>query len=142
MTAFYKPVHFELQELVDPVTFGTYGDRAWQFLDSRLLANMDRIRNRYGREIRVNDWHLPGGKFSYRGFRPCSYKGGAPLSQHRFGRAFDFDVKGMTAEEVRADIRANPNNFDFSCITAVEMEVNWVHVDCRNALDRILWVNP
>lgn len=141
MTTFYKPTHFDLQELVDPDTFATYGERAWQFLDPRLLANMDRIRNRYDRPIWVNSWNIPGGKFSYRGFRPPSYKGGAPFSQHRFGRAFDFDVQGMTAEEVREDIRKNPDNFDFSSITCVELDTNWVHVDCRNVPKRI-WVNP
>ncbi len=64
-------------------------------------------------------------------------KVGAKYSQHRFGRAVDFDVKGISAETVRNDIRKGY----FSEITCIEADVNWVHIDVRNA-NRLLEVHP
>lgn len=138
---FYQPQFFKLEEFIDPDTFAAFGIRAWQFLDPRIPAIMDRIRARYGKPVTINNWK-DGGAFRYRGFRPPACTEGAPLSQHRFGRAVDFDVQGITAEEVRQDIRVSAQHMDFNPITAVELGTNWVHIDVRNIPDPIQWVNP
>lgn len=141
MSSYYAPHFFSIEEFLPPETVGAFGSRAWQFMDSRLLACMDRIRNRYKVPITINNWKT-GGPFQYRGFRPPACTEGAPLSQHRFGRACDFDVQGMTAEEVREDIKANPQHLDFNQLMAVELGTNWVHVDVRCIPDPIMWVKP
>ena len=76
--------------------------------------------------IGVNNWH-EGGPFSQRGFRddPAT---GSTFSQHRFGRALDFDVVGMAADEVRSWILNHVKELPF--ITRMERDVNWVHIDC------------
>jgi hypothetical protein len=120
----YIPIHFTWQELMPSAEYAHY----WLILmDDRILMTLDAIRMHYKRPVHVNNWHL-GGKFSLRGFRPMTGKVGAKFSQHRFGRAVDFDVDGIPAEQVRNDIRSGL----FPLITCIEADVNWVHIDVRN----------
>ena len=94
----------------------------------RVLKGLDMLREDLG-PVTVNNWYWAG-KFQNRGLRTSKYyKGRVSYSQHTFGRAFDFDVKGMSAEQVRIHIRANHSKYG---ITAIENGVNWVHADWRN----------
>jgi hypothetical protein len=54
----YKPVYFELEELVCPHIFYKWGDWVWQFFDERILKNLDWIRERNG-PVFVNNWDQP-----------------------------------------------------------------------------------
>ena len=123
----YRTKYFKLHELVDKETYEQYGQVAWQFLDERMLMALDQLREALG-PITVNNWKW-GGQFQWRGLRTSKCRQGAKMSQHRFGRAVDFDVKGMTAREVRAYIRKHFDDFGIACI---ERKVNWVHMDFRN----------
>jgi len=123
----YKCKHFKLYELVDKATWKNYGQFAWNFLDPRLLMALDQLRDALG-PITVNDWKW-GGKFQWRGLRTTKCRQGAGMSQHRFGRAVDFDVKGMTPQDVRNYIRTHFEDFGIFCI---ERKVNWIHMDVRN----------
>jgi len=139
----YLPEHFQAEEVVPPNVFREFGARnsLW-FLDSRILWTLDAIRERFGKPLIVNDW-LWGGGLSMRGFRPPGSVTGSDMSQHRFGRAVDFNIQGIPAGDVRAEIRRHPSDPAFSYITAVEEAVDWVHIDCRTTeQDKILWFNP
>lgn len=138
---FYKCLHYQLYELVDETTLLTLGDSAWRLFDPYLLSTMDRIRNRYNAPVTVNNWHS-GGPYRFRGFRPSNCTEGAPLSAHRRGQAFDFDVQGMTAEKVRADILKNKGDIDFMFINAIEAGTNWIHISTENVPNRIKVFNP
>jgi uncharacterized protein YcbK (DUF882 family) len=129
----YKPRYFTWQELMPYAEYEPY----WLILmDERILITLDAIRTHYKRPVTVNNWHR-GGQFSMRGFRPMTGNVGAKYSQHRFGRAVDFDVAGIPAEQVRNDIRFGL----FPLITCIEKNVNWVHIDVRNCT-RLLEVSP
>jgi len=119
----YIPKHFKLQELVPANIYTTFGETAWQFMDSRILMNLDFIRNTLGLAVNVN-----GNKFNYRGFDDGGYR--TNQSQHLFGRAIDFDVVGMTAEQVREWLRLNYRLLPEPNIW-VEDDVTWVHMDVR-----------
>ena len=142
----YRPRHFDLKELVDPVTWNVLGENAWWLLDPRLLWTLYRIRERYNRPMTVNSWKWQQEKpFTLRGFRPSSAALGGFHSQHRYGRAADFDVKGMSADEIRHDIVSHPDDPDFQYITCLETDISWVHLDVRNwdrATHGILLVKP
>jgi uncharacterized protein YcbK (DUF882 family) len=128
----YKPKYFTWQELMPSPEYEPY----WLILmDERLLITLDAIREHYKRPVIVNTWHK-GGQFKYRGFRPMNLTLGAKYSQHRFGRAVDFDVQGISPEQVRNDIRSGL----FPEITCIEKDVNWVHIDVRNC-QRLLEVS-
>jgi hypothetical protein len=128
----YTPKHFDIQELVSKSVYTNLGARSLIVMDPRILYTIDLIRDHFNRFITVNDWSWKG-KFSQRGFRDSSNVG-AKYSQHRYGRAIDFDVKGLEAEEVRQELINNADKFEY--ITTIEKDVNWIHIDCRNS-DRI-----
>ena len=100
-------------------------------MDSRLLYTADQIRKRYNRSMIINDWHM-GGVLENRGFREPDCKTGAFLSDHKFGGAIDFNISGVSPEEIRCDILANPDIDDFKYISTIEMQVSWVHIAIRN----------
>lgn len=112
-------------------------EKYWLILmDDRILITADKVREYYGVPVTVNNWYW-GGNLKNRGFRALNTTVGAKLSQHKFGRAFDFDVKNVPAEQVRNDIRKGK----FPLITCIEKDVSWVHADVRN-VKRLLEVNP
>jgi uncharacterized protein YcbK (DUF882 family) len=129
----YVPKYFKWYELMPSAEY----EKHWLILmDERLLMSLDAIREHYNRPVTVNNWHS-GGQFSLRGFRPMNSKTGAKFSQHKFGRAADFDVQGISPEQVRKDIRSGL----FPLVTCIENNVNWVHIDVRNTT-RLLEVYP
>lgn len=127
--------YFSLYELVGRRTYNKYGVRGWRFLDYRLLYALLIIREGIGKPITVNDWIYDGGKRQQRGLRTIIqqmiknyfYKNRLYLSAHLFGKAVDFDVKDMTAQEVRDWIVANADKFPFKI--RLEDKVTWIHLD-------------
>lgn len=125
------PKYFDLQELVDPVTYSKLGSHAWKLLDPRLLWTADQLRQRFGFMV-VNTWRR-GGKFRYRGFRPSDCCEGAFYSQHKMGRALDCHFVDCTVQEARSDILKNFADTEaYQHITCVELDVSWLHFDVRN----------
>jgi len=63
-------------------------------------------------------------------YRPPSYNeiiGGAPQSQHMLGKACDFTVAGMSADEVRERLR--PKLGEFNLRMEDLPQSSWVHID-------------
>jgi len=122
--------YFKIQELVGKRTFSKHGERAWRFLDYRLLYALLIIREGIDRPMTVNS-----GKRQQRGLRTIVqqmiknyfYKDKLYLSAHLFGKAADFDVKGMSAKEVRMWILKNDELFPFKI--RLENKVSWLHID-------------
>jgi hypothetical protein len=129
-----KPEYFDLPELVCEDVFNEYGERAWQFFDSRLLITLDTIRDRIGKPIFVNDWQIHG-SYSQRGLRcfRCDLvkakieAGEMYMSAHCLGKAADFNVQGLLAEEVRLWIASHANWWPYHI--RLEKGVSWVHLD-------------
>lgn len=128
---------FGIEELVCKDVYTKFGDKAWQFFDDRLLAMLLWIRENIGKPITVNNW-ANGGSFSQRGLR-CNLcqlvadktkKGQLYVSAHMEGTAVDFDVQGMTAQQVRQWLVNNKHRFPYPI--RVEDDVTWVHIDMRN----------
>ena len=130
MREYYKPEHFLVQELVDPITYKLLGEQALICMDLRLLKLLDELRNFFKVPMHVNNWHT-GGQLKSRGFRAPSNPVGANFSQHHFGRAVDFDAEGMSADNVRSIIINNQYKAPFDQITAMEINISWVHIDIR-----------
>ena len=136
MSSYYRCTHFDIMELVDRHTYTMFGDSAWMFLRVEALVALDNIRNHFGVPVIVNDWSFGGG-MEYRGFRPKTCDVGVDLSQHRFGNAFDIDVRGVSADNVRQEILRIKDDPIFLNITCMETGIPYVHFDCRNIPDRI-----
>jgi len=132
----YRPTHFIAQEFLPPREFNQWGEQGmYLFMDIRVLITADRIREFFGKRVTANDWKW-GGRFRNRGYRPDNYYDQQQLSayksgsQHRFGRALDCTIEGVTATEVR-DVIMN-HQAEFPWIRRLEDDVNWVHFDVAN----------
>lgn len=121
--------HFQLHELVDRATFQKYGEEAWKLFHQDALEALDGIREFFNTPVTVNNWWDGVGSFQYRGYRPPDCPVGAAHSYHRRGMAFDLDVKGYEADEVRTIILDNQDNPLLATIQRLEAGVRWVHFD-------------
>ena len=123
--------YFKMHELVDEKVYNLHGEASERFFDTRLLETIDLLREMLERPITINTWHN-GGRFSQRGLRHnrsdmVVNKKNIYLSAHMLGKAIDFDVKGMTAEEVRKWLMTNQDILPYGI--RLEDNVNWVHLD-------------
>ncbi len=129
--------HFDLEEVVCPHVFNKYGAFAWNFFDRRLLSTVLTIRQEIDLPIYVNNYAI-GGALSQRGIRCvlCElmqnvYKSGTLfMDPHALGRAWDFNVEGMTAQQVRQWIIEN--QILLPGPIRLEDKVKWVHLDTYN----------
>jgi len=138
--------HFFIQEFVPKGVFDSFGFKSTWFIDPRLIVLAESIRDHFQKPITINNWHT-GGKFYERGFRVPESTTGAKYSQHRFGRAIDFNVEGLEAHEVYLEILNNEVAFRLAGLTAmenIEFTKGWCHCDIRNIplSNNILIVNP
>lgn len=132
----YQPDHFTMKELVPPGMYETVRLYVlWNIFDHRILITADRLRKRYGKLL-ANTWPW-GGHNQYRGYRPQGCSVGSVFSQHRFGRALDLEPVEVTVEEIRQDILREPESEEFEHITAIELNVPWLHIDCRSHLKAV-----
>lgn len=125
--------NFDLREFVPPSVWDDFGTASRWFLDPRMLDLAQFYRDYFDTPVRVNDWHY-GGSFTERGFRLPDTNTGAGLSQHKFGRAFDCNIRGMDSDEVRREIQQNEAVFLEAGLTTLEsgeIATTWVHSDIR-----------
>ena len=138
----FKGLNFEIYELVDKNTWGQFGSRAWMFLDINALQGLAALRLDLNKPITINNYAM-GGNLQFRGFRPPNATVGASFSQHRFGRAFDINVKGMTPQEVYNYIVKNYQKFGITTIENIQHTPTWTHIDWRyTGQKELLIVNP
>ena len=136
--------YFDKQELLSKHVYNIGG--GYELLHPDLQNLVVWIREKLGRPMFANNWAI-GGQFSQRGYRTnddpvCKTQKFVPGSAHFKGMALDFDVKGMTAEQVRKWLYENQE--DAPVRFRVEKGVNWVHVDVmpHKASDKAYFFNP
>lgn len=120
--------YFQIRELVCEHTHSKWGERAWQFLDTDFLACLLVIR----RDILKVSMICNHGGANQRGLRcnRCDLVAGKSsvyLSSHILGKAGDFTIEGMTAQEARSLIRNNAHLLP--CNIRMEAGVSWLHFD-------------
>ena len=143
----YRPQYFSLNELVCKHVYDKFGDFAWTFLDEKVVITLDTIRRLIGKPITVNTW-ADGSEFSQRGLRCniCSLVKEKTLanqlymSAHILGMAMDFDVEGMSADEVRVWIAVNKDKLPYNI--RLERGTAWVHLDVYDNGTKLTFFNP
>lgn len=119
---------FQIRELVCEHTHSKWGERSWQFLDTAFLHNLLVIR----RDILQAPMVCNHGSQRQRGLR-CNrcglvaQKDAVYLSSHVLGKAGDFTIQGMTAQEARSRIRNSANLLPYPL--RMEGGVTWLHID-------------
>ena len=132
-----KSKYFKIQELVSEDVYKKYGEKSWMFIDEKLIKVLDLLREHFGKPIIVNNW-LWGGELHQRGLRAnkdeiVANKKGYYISQHCLGKAVDFNVKGLTAQEVYDEIIKNKDKFYLiSRIENIKNTPTWCHIDVAN----------
>lgn len=144
---YYEPKYFTPPEFFSRDIFNRErdkGNQIWRLMDSRILWTADKIRERFcgirknsqmGMIINTWTWN---GDLQYRGYRDIYVDILYPdnkfsvTSQHVFGRAMDYDIEGVPAEEIVQDIKDNPNAEAYKYITGLEEGTTWVHNDTRS----------
>ena len=130
----YMSKKFQVQEFIDPITFGRFGKASIRYMDTRLIKFMDRLRVLVNAPITINDY-LWGGERKWSGTRLPGFPHHSKWSGHSWGRALDFKVEGMTPEEVHKVIHDNWDELkEFSGLDGLRMEhtddtPTWIHVD-------------
>ena len=120
--------YFSIEELVCNHTYEKWRNNAWQFLDTHYLHALLVIR----RDILKLPMVCNHDSAHQRGLRcnKCELvdsKKNVYLSAHILGKAGDFTVKGMTAEEARQKIKNNAHLLP--CPIRLERGVSWLHLD-------------
>lgn len=137
--------NFYITEFVPQDVFVKFQEKSIWFIDRRIILLAEFIRSRFGKPLIINNWSS-GGKYQYRGFRPRSSNIGAEFSQHRMGRAVDFNVMTKEAGEVSEEIIKNFIIYKKAGLTTIEdplFTINWTHVDIRDTnSDELLIVKP
>ena len=100
-----KP-YFDIDELVCDHTYAKWGENAWQFLDTDYLHCLLVIR----RDITKRPMWCNGSQKKQRGLRcnRCDMvrsKSAVYLSSHVLGKAGDFTISGLSAENARKLIK-------------------------------------
>lgn len=120
--------YFDVAELVCDHTLAKWGEKSWQFLDTAFLHNLLVIR----RDILQLPMICNHEGANQRGLR-CNLcelvkdKPSVYLSSHVLGKAGDFTVQGITAQEARSRIRNNAHLLPYPL--RMEGGVSWLHID-------------
>lgn len=120
--------YFQVSELVCEHIHAKWGERSWQFLSTDYLHNLLVIR----RDILQVPMTCNHSGANQRGMRcnRCELvkeKTTAYLSSHVLGKAGDFTVQGLTAQEARSRIRNNAHLLPYPL--RMEAGVSWLHID-------------
>ena len=122
--------YFAIDELVCNHTLKKWGENAWQFLDTDYLYCLLVIRRDILKKPMFCNNHSVG---TYQRGMRCNMcplvkgKTAVYLSSHILGKAGDFTIQGMTAEQARQSIKNNAGLLP--CNIRVEGGVTWLHFD-------------
>ena len=125
---------FDIEELVCDHTVAAYKDRAWRILDTDYLHALLVIR----RDILKRPMCCNSRSAHQRGFR-CNMcqlvksKNKIYVTPHGLGKAGDFTVIGMTAQQARELIKQNasilPCKVRLERWDSTGAEISWLHID-------------
>lgn len=133
----YKSKHFKVEEFVPPDVMSARGGKAIELMDERIIITADKLKEVFtDGTITINNW-LWGGDRVSSGLRTPSSTHYSPYSQHTFGRAIDAVFSSYHINEVRDYILDHQDQFPY--VNFMEVDISWLHVDCRNCEPIILW---
>ncbi len=125
-----KSKSFKIHELVPRKMYNQYGEKAWRYVDVRLIETIDKLKEIFNQgTMTINNYGF-GGNREWSGIRTPDSKWYSYGSQHSFANAFDIVFSAYEADVVRQYIIDNPEEFPH--IKGIEMGISWVHIDVRN----------
>jgi len=129
--------HFKIHELVPKKMYSKYGNKAWRYVDVRLIETIDILKEHFNLGTMTINNYFWGGNREWSGIRTPDSPNYSYGSQHSYANAFDIVFSDYSAEEVRNYIIENKNVFKY--VKGMELDVSWVHLDCRNEDEMVLF---
>jgi hypothetical protein len=126
--------NFRLQEFIPEEVWKRLGENGLWLIDEDIIKVAQNIRDYFKKPMYINTWVFRTGdlskRFKWRGFRPSKYTKGAYFSQHKLGKAIDFNIPGLTPQEIQTALCRRMKTVG---IKAIELGTpTWTHVDVRN----------
>ena len=138
--AIYKLNNFAVHELVPPETYEKFGNRAIRYIDQRLIATLNAIRDYVNTPMTINNYKFGGDRIGS-GLRLPGSKYHSMYSAHSHGMAFDA-VGNFDYDQIRQDIMDKEDEL-LPHPVRLEMDINWLHVDVMNETDKfVVTFNP
>lgn len=133
----YKCKYFDIRELVSPIVYNTWGERAWMFFNPDVLKELDYIRETYNSPIIINNWYKLG-SLKQCGLRSnmdeiVKNKKGLYLSAHCLGCGFDLHCGKNNHRKLFDHVYnliKNKKLKHFQRLENWQQTGTWVHVDC------------
>jgi len=129
--------YFKIHELVPKKMYRKYGDKSWRYVDVRLIETIDILKEHFNLGTMTINNYFWGGNREWSGIRTPDSPNYSYGSQHSYANAFDIVFSDYNAEEVRNFITENKNVFKY--VKGMELGVSWVHLDCRNEDEMVLF---
>ena len=135
----YTPAHFIVEEFVSEPLYKLIATKGLWLMDLRIVWTADAIWEHYkdvlgkNPSVYINGWKW-GHNTNFRGFREYDCGIGALMSMHKEGKAIDFDIAGVPAEDVRREILDNQGAEWAQFISRMENDTSWVHIDCAETV--------
>jgi hypothetical protein len=123
--------YFIVKDLVPESIYNAYKENSIWFLDNRVINVAEKLVELSGEKITCNSW-ASGGSLQFCGFRPLNCAIGASYSQHKFGRALDLHIVGLSGKQMFELVLAYSSSLIPLGLTAIERGCSsWIHVDVR-----------
>ena len=139
---------FNVKELVSRRIYEHQGNFALGYIRPTLIRAIHFLRVYFDSPMYINTWAYQNapGNFQQRGYRELNSIG-AKYSRHKYGMAVDFNITGMSSDEVNDHILTHQDNFLSFGFTTIENKIfttTWTHLDIRytGLPDAMLVVNP
>ena len=121
--------HFKIHELVPKKLYEKYGEKAWRYVDVRLIETIDRLKEKFSDgSMTINNYYWKGDR-QWSGIRTGDSKYYSVGSQHSYGNAFDIVWSKYSSKEVRDYVLSNLELFPY--VKGLEV-ASWLHIDVRN----------
>jgi hypothetical protein len=108
--------------------YARFGDKAIRYIDPRLIAVLNVIRDYVGKPMTINNYKF-GGNRTESGIRLGGGSHYRQFSAHSFGMAFDA-VGDFDPDQLRLDIIEGRLVLPYP--VRLEMGIGWLHVDVMN----------
>lgn len=123
--------HFKPYEFVPKDMYNKYGNKVMRWVNPKIVNILDYLREKYGKRIIVNNWKW-NGKLQYRCLRPFDCTVGSKMSDHKFGNAVDFNIDGLSADDVWDKIMNECVDdlkvLGLTCVEDKAMTPTWTHI--------------
>jgi hypothetical protein len=124
---------FIVQEFVPKEVYDVFGLKSAWFIDIRIVYICQFLRDYICKQLTVNDWYF-GGNYNNSGFRKSDTTIGAVMSQHKYGRAVDIKIEGLTPQEIEFTVVnqwIELRRLGLSTMEKIDKTPTWVHLDVR-----------